>query len=170
MDDWYCNAHIATCRHIARYQVDLKYVKGNMLKCQRLPEQNNKGYIFDLYMYMKIIGKLLGHVTMWPCIAGHISNEIYKVLVIAAVYWVFTWDTHIEFSFGRLLWISLLCGANCNWQYSLWMLIWILISKSLFEYFYGIPFLNQSVSVPIPHMVYSYRIFYYKSRHANMST
>ena len=61
---WMIYIAMATCQHIARYQVDLKYVKGNTPKCQRLAEQNNKGYIFYIYMYMKIIGKLLGHVTM----------------------------------------------------------------------------------------------------------
>ena len=53
-----------TCQPIGRYEVELKYVKANTLKCRRLPDQNNKGYIFAMYMYMKIIGKLPGHVTI----------------------------------------------------------------------------------------------------------
>ena len=51
-------------------------------------------------MYMKIIGKLLGHVTMWPYLAGHISHEMYEALVIAAV----LMDFHMEYSYWILIW------------------------------------------------------------------
>ena len=77
----------------------------------------------------KVARKLLGHVTMW-CVAGHISHEVYDLLVIAAV----LMDFHMGYSYWILIWKTSINLCTMRGQ----LLLAILILNSLFEYFYGI--------------------------------
>ena len=110
----------------------------------------------------KVARKLLGHVTMWPRCRTHITWSVWSFGYCSSLNGFSYGILILNFSFGRLLSICVLCGANCNWQYS--------FGSLFFEYFYGIhaDTFYGSVSVLIPHMVYSYGIFYYGSYISNL--
>ena len=108
----------------------------------------------------KVAWKLLGHVTMWPSCRTHITWSLWSVGYCSSFngfsYGILILNSHLEDFYQFVYYAGPIVIGNTHLEVYFRILLW-----DTCRYFYG------SVSVLIPHMVYSYGIFYYGSYISN---
>ena len=104
----------------------------------------------------KVATWLLGHVTMWPRCRTHITWSLWSFGYCSSFngfsYGILILNSHLEDFYQFVYYAGPIVIANTHFELSFGILLW-----DTCRYFYG------SVSVIIPHMVYSYGILYYGS-------
>ena len=102
----------------------------------------------------KVVRKLLGHVMMWPRCRTHITWSVwffgYCSVLNGFSYRILILNSHLEDFYQFVYYAGPIVICNTHLEVSFRIPLW-----DTWRYFYG------SVSVVIPHMVYSYGIFYY---------